>query len=160
MLAIALISLQATAQDRREDQKDSRKERVEKMKNISAKDMAQLQTKKMTLHLDLTEAQQKKIGELNLRDAKNKKAKIEKRLKEKKEAKKRSQEELIKMQNEKLDKQIAKKKEMKAILTAEQYEKWEKMQAKRSKHMKKKKMHRKKHQMQDRKEKGRKEHKR
>lgn len=157
MLAIVLISLQATAQDRKEDHKDSRKGRVEKMKNISADDMAQLQTKKMTLHLDLTKAQQKKIGELNLRDAKKRKVKIEKRLKERKGAKKRSQEELIKMQNEKLDIQIAKKKEIKAILTAEQYEKWEKMQAKRSKQMKQRKMRGKKHKMHDRKEKKREE---
>jgi len=128
---IALITFQVNAQHKEEGHEKSRKERFHKMKNISAEDMSQLHTKKLTLALDLTEAQQKKVNALNLRQAKAKKAKMEARMKAKEAAKKRTQEERLKHMNERLDAQIAHKKEMKAILNAEQYKKWENMQAKR-----------------------------
>ena len=43
-----------------------------------------------------------------------------------------TKEERLEMTNAKLDSQIAMKKEMKSILTAEQYEKWTKMEANRN----------------------------
>ncbi|MGB5497437.1 MAG: hypothetical protein WBM77_00750, partial [Maribacter sp.] len=48
-------------------------------KNMSVEQMATLQTKKMTLDLDLTEVQQSKIQALNLENAKKRKAKMEER---------------------------------------------------------------------------------
>jgi hypothetical protein len=137
---IALIAFQINAQHRKEGHDEHKKERRHNMKDISAEDMSQLHTKKLTLALDLTEAQQKKVNALNLKHAKAKKAKMEARMKAKEAAKKRSQEERLKLMNERLDAQIAHKKEMKAILNAEQYKKWENMQAKRKRAEKKRAM--------------------
>ena len=53
-----------------------------------------------------------------------------KKMAENKEAHKPSKDERVKMMNEKLDHQIEMKKKMKEILTAEQFEKWEKSQMK------------------------------
>lgn len=50
---------------------------------------------------------------------------------EKAEGEKPSKEERLKMANERLDHQIEQKKKMKAILNAEQYERFEKMREKR-----------------------------
>lgn len=137
LLAVAFLALQATAQERQKGHQN--KERAQKMMNLSAEEMATLQTKKMTLHLDLTEAQQAKIQKLNLENATKRKAMMEAR-KAKKEsgnAEKPSKDERLAMMNTRLDHQIAMKAKMKDILNAEQYAKWEKAQAR--------KMHKNKH---------------
>ncbi|PIB32745.1 hypothetical protein BFP78_00315 [Gaetbulibacter sp. 5U11] len=142
ILALALITFQANAQDnKKEKRQENKKERLEQRQNLDPQDMAQLQTKKMTLHLDLTEAQQQKVMALNLENAKKRKENFDKRLAEKdnKERVKPTKEEKLERMNAKLDAQIAAKKKMKAILTAEQYTKWEKSLSKREhgrKHMK------------------------
>ena len=71
VIAIALISLQGVAQERqREHRKEDRKERPQTLKDLTPEQAATLQTKKMALHLDLSEAQQKEIYQLNLANAK------------------------------------------------------------------------------------------
>lgn len=133
LLVLAFFALQATAQER---------QRGQKMKDYSAEEIATLQTKKMTLHLDLTKAQQAKIQKINLENATKRKAMMEAR-KAKKESgntEKPSKEERYAMMNAKLDHQIAMKAKMKAILNADQYAKWEKAQARKmhkAKHRKK-----------------------
>lgn len=123
-VAIAFITLQVTSQERnREMNHESNKERLHKRQDISPEDMAKLKTKKMTLNLDLTEAQQKEIEKLNLENAKYRKAKREAREKNGK-GEKPSKEEHLKMTNDRLDAQIATKKKMKKILNNEQYKKW------------------------------------
>lgn len=106
------------------------------MKDLTPEQMATLQTKKMTLALDLNKEQQTKIQLMNLENAKLRKAKMEERKtkKEDGETKKPSSEERYAMQNERLDKMIAHKAEMKKILSQEQYEKWEKMGHRKGKH--------------------------
>ena len=141
LIAVAFLALQATAQEKRKGDR-SNNERGQKMMNLSADEMATLQTKKMTLHLDLNESQQAKIHEINLENAKVRKAYMEKRKanmqarKAKKESgettEKPSKDERLKMMNKKLDHQIATKQKMKDILNEEQYAKWEKSQAKRT----------------------------
>ena len=130
LIAVAFLAIQVTAQEHR-----SNRERGHKMMSLSADEIATLQTKKMTLHLDLNESQQVKIHKMNLENAKAKKAYMKKR-KAKKESsetvEKPSKEERFKMANKKLDYQIATKQKMKDILNKEQYEKWEKAQAKRT----------------------------
>lgn len=161
LIAVAFLALQATAQEHKKEH-HSNKERGQKMMNLSADEIATLQTKKMTLHLDLNESQQAKIHKMNLEDAKTRKAYMEKRKanmkarKAKKEsgesAEKPSKEERLKMVNKRLDHQIEAKQKMKEILNEEQYVKWEKSQAKRAQksktkmkeHGKKKGEHRKK----------------
>lgn len=132
IIALALFALQVTAQERKRAPQN--KERGQKMMNLSAEEMATLQTKKMTLHLDLNESQQAKIHKLNLENATKRKAMMEAR-KAKKESgntEKPSKEERLAMVNAKLDHQIAMKAKMKTILNDEQYAKWEKLQARRS----------------------------
>lgn len=108
------------------------------LKNMSAEQMATLQTKKMTLDLDLTEVQQKKIQALNLENAKKRKAKMEERkaLKEADEKPARTSDEQYTMRAERLDAAIAHKSELKKILSTEQFEQWEIHHKKRGEHRK------------------------
>jgi len=129
LIAIAFIGLQATAQQRQQGPKHG--ERGDKMMNLSAEDMATLQTKKMTLALDLNESQQKEIQKINLENATARKAQMEKRKanKEAAKAQRPSEEERVKMMNAMLDHKIEMKAKMKTILNDGQYAKWEKAQA-------------------------------
>ncbi len=106
--------------------------------DMSAEDIATLQTKKMTLALDLTEAQQDDIYKINLENAKLRKTHMEERKakRESGEAKKPSKEERVAMMNNMLDHKIATKQKIKSILNDEQYARWEKMMAKRQSKMK------------------------
>lgn len=127
VIAIALISLQGIAQERqREHRKEDRKERPQALKNLSPEEAATLQTKKMTLHLDLTEGQQKEIYKMNLANAKERQTKMEAAKKMRESGEKPSKENRYNMMSERLDKQIAQKKQLKSILTKEQFEKFEK----------------------------------
>ena len=128
ILALALITFQANAQDK----KEVRKERKEKMMQLEPQEMAELQTKKMTLHLDLTEAQQKRVMELNLEQAKQRKAAMQKHMEAKEKGEKPTKEQRLAFENKKLDAQIENKKKMKNILNDEQYKKWETMLKKRA----------------------------
>jgi len=110
LIAIAFATFQMNAQN----------DKVEKFKNSSVEEIAEMQTARLTETLSLNEAQQKRISIISLENAKMKKEMMA----SKEERKKLSKEERMKM------KQIheAKKNEMdghmKAILSAEQYEKW------------------------------------
>lgn len=98
------------------------------MKDLSPEQIATIQTKKMTLALDLNESQQTKVKTILTKDATARKAKMEDRKASKEDGKKvLTSEEKYTKQNARLDYQIARKKEMKSILTADQFEKWEKM---------------------------------
>lgn len=127
LIAIALMTVQAFAQQK----KEGTKERAQMMRNLSPEDAATMQTKRLTLHLDLNEKQQAEVKEMLLANAKARKAKMEemKAKKEKGELQKPTKEERIKMANARLDQQIAMKTKMKEILNDEQYDKWEKAQA-------------------------------
>lgn len=106
------------------------------MQDLIPEQRATLQTKKMTLALDLTEVQQKQIKAIQLENAKMRKAKMEERKAQKEagEAKKPTSEERFAMYNARLDRQIAQKAELKKILSDTQYEKWEQLQHRRGKH--------------------------
>lgn len=124
LIAIALLTLNVTAQrPDGEHRKHNRKERRDQFKDFTAKEIATLQTKKMTLDLDLSEVQQNKIYKLNFETARDRKAKMQAREAQKKEN--LSKDERYKHANERLDKQIAHKKALKDILSKEQFEKWE-----------------------------------
>lgn len=146
LIAIALLTLNVTAQrPEGEHRKHDRKERRDKFKDFTAEEIATLQTKKMTLDLDLSEAQKNDIYKLNLETAKDRKEKMRAREAQKAEGKKTelSKDERYKLANERLDKQIAHKKALKNILSKEQFEKWE--QTKKNRDKKKKAMKRLKH---------------
>ena len=111
--------------------------------NMSAEQMATLQTKRMTLDLNLTEAQQSKIQALNVENAKKRKAKMEERkaLKDAAERPARTSDEQYAMRAERLDAAIAHKSELKKILSTEQFEQWEMHHKKRGEHQKGKGAH-------------------
>ncbi len=139
LIALALVTIQVSAQERKQEmRKGDKMQRGQMMKDFTPKEMAQLQTKKMTLDLDLTEAQQKEIENFNLENVKERKAKMEARQAKMENGKgeKPSKEERFAMMNERLDKQMEIKKRMKRILNADQFEKWKKNQ--RRKHDKSK----------------------
>lgn len=143
LIAIALFTINASAQEHRQRQGKHRKEMAELYKNMTAEELAQLKTKEMTLKLDLSDSQQTKIYDLLVADIKVKKQKrAERQEKSGDDKKELSKEEVLKLKNERLDAQIAMKREFKSILNAEQYEKFEKGMKKRQGNRKKKAKHR------------------
>jgi len=106
-------------------------------KDMTAEQMATLQTKKMTLALDLSNDQQNKIQALNLDVAKKRKVKMEER-KARKEQEKPSSDEIFTMKKNRLDAAIAHKAELKKILNQEQFEKWKAHHKQKGKHKKRK----------------------
>ena len=134
IIAVALLALQVTAQDQKKE-RQNKQDRSQKMMNLSAEEAATLQTKKMTLHLDLNESQQAQIKTINLENATKRKAMMaeHKAKKESGEMQKPTQEERLKMANAKLDHKIAMKAKMKTILNEAQYAKWEKAQMQNAK---------------------------
>src|SRR6056297_1770240 len=103
------------------------------MRDLSPDQIATLQTKKMTLALDLDQKQQTEVQSIILANATERKNKMEERKAEKQEGNRPSKEERYAIQNERLDHMIAQKAAMKKILTQAQFEKWEKMHGKRKK---------------------------
>lgn len=128
LIAIAFIGLQTVSHGQNK-QGPNGKERGQKMMNLTAEEMATLQTKKMTLALDLSESQQDKIHKINLDNATKRKEMMaaRKAKKESGDAEKPTKEERLEMVNAQLDHKIAMKAKMKDILDEEQYAKWEKM---------------------------------
>lgn len=125
LIAIAIFALQtATAQRPDWINKDGgRPEHVNFMQDFTAEQMATLQTKKMSLKLDLTENQISKVYDINLKAAKARESKMAE-MKNKKEQGKPSAEERYNMMIGRLDTRIEYKKELAKVLTKEQLEKW------------------------------------
>ena len=93
--------------------------------HLTNEQRAELESKKMKLDLDLNDKQTAEVKKLLL-EQQNKGDEVRKTMKAKKESGvKPSQDEIFKMKNELLDRQIAFKGEMKKLLTPEQYAKWE-----------------------------------
>lgn len=140
IIAVALLALQVTAQEQQRERSNKQGKSL-KMMDLSAEDAAALQTKKMTLHLDLNKSQQAEIKKINLENTTKRKAMIAERKARKKsgEIQKPTQEQRLEMLNTKLDRKIAMKAKMKNILDKEQYTKWEKAQMQNTKNGKNKK---------------------
>ena len=140
IIAVALLALQVTAQEQQRERSNKQGKSL-KMMDLSAEDAAALQTKKMTLHLDLNKSQQAEIKKINLENATKRKAMMAERKARKKsgEIQKPTQEQRLEMVNTKLDRKIAMKAKMKNILDKEQYAKWEKAQMQNTKNGKNKK---------------------
>jgi len=105
--------------------------------NFTPDQIAELQTKKMTLHLELTEKQQQQVLEINKRNAIERKQKMEERKSIGEKGKKLSSEELFERKNARLDTQITHQSEMKEILNEEQFETWKKTSARKKMKLKK-----------------------
>lgn len=113
-------------------------EKHEKMKDLTPQQRATLKTKRMTLDLDLTLAQQEEIQKLN----EAMEAKTEAFRKERESGQELSKDELFAKKSQKLDNEIFHKQQLKTILTEDQFAKWEKVvssRKERGRNMKKKK---------------------
>lgn len=126
ILAFALIiGLTTFAQDK----KGNRGER-EKM---TSEQLVELQTKKMKLDLDLNDKQATEIKGILTKQAEKRESKRAEMKVKRKDGQKPSKDELFKMKNSMLDEQIAQKAEMKKVLNAEQFAKWEENKSDRKK---------------------------
>ena len=117
----------------------NRKQLGNKLKSFSAEQIATLQTKKMTLSLDLNLKQQNEIFNVFLEEVKFKKTKrgeINERKNNSKEG--LSSEEIFDMMNEKVDHQIALNNKMKTILNKDQVLVWQEIKNKQNKGKRKK----------------------
>lgn len=135
IIMLALISTASYAQKDKSERGHHKKEMRQKGSDLSPEQRAELSTKKMTLHLDLNEAQQKDLYAIELEQAKLKKERFESKT-DKQELK---ESERFEMKTKRLDNQIAFKKKMKSILSEDQYSKWEKGRYSKRKGMKGKK---------------------
>ena len=110
-------------------QEDHRGPRHGKKDKLTAEQRSELQTKKLTLALDLTENQQEQMQLLLLKKEQDRDARMAERkeMKEEENSEKLSSDKRYEKMNARLDAQIAHKKEIKNILSADQFEKWEKL---------------------------------
>lgn len=106
---------------------NAQKKRREKGPQLSIEQRTDLEVKKMTLALDLSEKQQNEIAPLLKAQAAERKAAMEKRKEMRKNEEKPSADEIYAMKSKHLDNKIAFKEKMKEILNKEQFEKFEKM---------------------------------
>src|SRR5690606_4562709 len=138
VLAVLMAGVTAMAQTPERNRGDRNP-----MKHMTPEQMATLQTKQMTLALDLTEAQQKEMQGLNLENAVKRSEKMNgmRAKKESGELKKPTSEERYNMKIAMLDHQIAQKEKMRNILNKEQYVKWEKMKKTREDYRKRRGIH-------------------
>ena len=136
---IALMTISTQAQEGRETKRGSQNNKQKEfMQDLTPEEVATLKTKKMTLHLDLTESQQREIKKINLEMAKEQSIKRgERKKKMGQERAKPSKEERLNMMNSRLDKQIETKKQLKRVLTEQQFEKWEKKNQQQKRGLKK-----------------------
>ncbi len=132
---LAVLCMTAFTVMGQQEKKDYKSGDMERQR-MTPEQMATLQTKKMTLALDLSKEQQSQIEKLNLENAKLRQSKMEafKAKKESGELKRPTSEERFNMANARLDQQIAQQEQMKKILNADQYEKWNSLKQKERHH--------------------------
>lgn len=130
ILAIAMMTgVTMTAQDggNKTDRPHHGKERMEQRAHLTPEQRTELRAKQLTLALDLNDKQQKDVQKLiQGREAKRQEL-VTKHKADRQAGKKPTDEERFAMKSQMLDDQIALKREMKKILTADQYAKFEKM---------------------------------
>ncbi len=113
----------------------------EKLSTFTPEQLAELQTKKMALVLDLDQKQQKELFKLNKEQATKRKAKMETHKARKEKGKKLSSEERFNEMNARLDEKLALQQKMKKILNEEQFGMWKKAKAKQHQKRKKHRKH-------------------
>ena len=114
LVALLFVGITTFAQEKREQRE-----------KLTPEQRVELQAKKMKLDLDLNDKQVADVKKLLLEQAKKREAKKAEFQAKKDDAKKPTSDEIYAMKNKMLDEQIANKAEMKKILTADQYKKWE-----------------------------------
>lgn len=120
-------------------QHEHRGPRHEKEVSLTPEQRAVLHTKQLTLALDLDEKQQKKIQEIFLTKEEARAERIAAR--KESDSREKDPEKRYERMNARLDEKIAHKKEMKEILTEEQFVKWEKLAQKKGRDARHRKGH-------------------
>ncbi|KQC31149.1 hypothetical protein [Flagellimonas eckloniae] len=135
VVLVLLATVGAIAQ-KRDNQRIGKGQKAD----LSVEQLATLQTKKLTLVLDLTSEQQRQVMEINLEEAEMRKEKFAERKakKESGEVKKPTADERFEMQSARLDHQIAQQQKMKEVLNEEQYQIWKKLKLRKAENGKKK----------------------
>jgi hypothetical protein len=109
--------------------------------DYSPEQQADLKTKRMALHLDLNEQQQKKLLEVNLSWAEKRTQSKEKWKAQKESAEKLDSDQKYALQSQMLDDQMNYQNEVKKILTEDQYAIWKKHRSERMGQRRKGKRH-------------------
>jgi len=118
LFLIMLISISALSQQKSQSHKAE-------MANMSAEETATLQTKKLTLLLDLDQAQQLEIKKLYQEKAEVRKTLMAERKKKGAEDTEKLKENRFERKNAHLDRELAHQEKMKQILNEEQFKKWQ-----------------------------------
>ena len=128
---IALVTISSFAQ---------KEQRSRKHTKLTVEQQAELQTKHMTLQLDLSENQQKELFAFNKKNAVERQQKMDARKAvPKSQRKELTSDQLFEQKNKRLDAQIAHQNELKKILSDTQFETWQKTK-KQKKHQAKKRI--------------------
>jgi len=117
LFLIMLISISAFSQQKSHSKAE--------MANMSAEETATLQTKKLTLLLDLDQAQQKEIKKLYQEKAEERRAMMAEHKKMSAEDAEKLKENRFERKNARLDRELAHQEKMKQILKEEQFKKWQ-----------------------------------
>lgn len=125
-LVIAMMVLLSTAGIAQEKRNHMHAERPQ----FTPEQQTELIVKKLTLELDLSDKQQNEIQQITSKRQTLRNALRKEIVSKRAENKKLTSDEKFVLKSKALDAQIAHKKEMKKILSSEQFEKWEKIQEK------------------------------
>ncbi len=129
VIALVLFTINAMAQ-KQGTQRPNRNAGSEMMNQMTPNERADLRTKQLTLKLDLNDAQQNQVHALVLKQAStNNTKRMAWKTANRDGSARPTKDEVLKMRNERLDQQIEMKRNMKTILTPEQYAKYEEIQA-------------------------------
>ena len=123
VICIALFSINMHAQ-RPNHRHKSLKHQKHLIKAFSAEQLATLKTKRMTLLLDLSEAQQRDVYNINLTQSKKQKARLKLRQEQQANNKPATSQELFEKMSQSLDEKILYKNQLKTLLSKEQFKKW------------------------------------
>jgi hypothetical protein len=121
--ALLVVGISAFAQDKKEMEKGSRRDEMEK---FTPEQRNQLMLKKMTLDLDLNAKQQEQMKQIIAEQS----TKREAMRAERKANQEKNSDEHFDRRSKMMDEQIAMKNKMKSILSPEQFEKWDAMKEK------------------------------
>ncbi|MDJ0644884.1 MAG: hypothetical protein QNJ57_02770 [Flavobacteriaceae bacterium] len=122
ILSLVLIAFFASGIYAQEQENQQRRKRP----NFTAEQLAELQTKRMALDLELSDAQQEQIFEINKRNAIERKQKMEELKALKAEKKQLSDDQLFELKKAQLDRQLTHQNALKEILNDQQFETWKK----------------------------------
>ena len=113
-----------------------KKELFKNKKRLTTKQLTTLKVKKMTLELELSEVQQKKITPVITKQISDRKIEADRMRESKNEIKNIDASNRYQMANKILDRKIMFQKEMRTILNEEQFKKFKRLEKKRNQKMK------------------------